>query len=405
MTSLEEKKDLCQRTSAISNRVVDGFLLYYAANRERLEPEMKRLFSRYRRVTASLPPGAVNFMKAQYIAHRIFMNGGLIRGYLNAPEIKRLPEEDRAYLSQQAEHPWRFSFGEVRLTHAHDFFSVDDVFTGENLLIYSPGMTSTLRETGVRLWFNLLAYNGACWQTYGPIGAYLAFEPDDIFFFATELNPAIRNEKDLMADVARNPVPYMMLLTGSRYPVLFHRKDQMVQLLAEQAADPVNMYAARAHFTIGYSEGCYRLALKRWSGFPHFAIAYYDEHEHTLALTAMTDRGFRQLASRLRAAGFNAPEEPDVRLNSAMHTTAEEILGKVIHVNSYEKRFPEKETPEEDQALAQINEVLELALPEINAGRQPDFRRLAASTGVDPETVKQILERTMRNIESARKKK
>jgi hypothetical protein len=52
-------------------------------------------------------------------------------------------------------------------------------------------------------------FNGACWQTFGPVVPFRSFQPDDIFFFATELNLFIETEEDLMADVEENPFPYL----------------------------------------------------------------------------------------------------------------------------------------------------------------------------------------------------
>jgi len=95
---------------------------------------------------------------------------------------------------------------------------MEDVFSDQEFLLYSPGVTKTLEDQSIILWFNLISFNGACWQSFGPIGTYKSFEPDDIFFFATELNPEIADEQELLANLEENPIPYMMLLSGGNYP-------------------------------------------------------------------------------------------------------------------------------------------------------------------------------------------
>lgn len=42
-----------------------------------------------------------------------------------------------------------------------------DVFTSEEYLLYSPGMSPTRSEMSTILWFNLLSFNGQCWQSHG----------------------------------------------------------------------------------------------------------------------------------------------------------------------------------------------------------------------------------------------
>lgn len=73
----------------------------------------------------------------------------------------------------------------------------EDVFTNEKYLLYSPAVKLTLQERNPLLWFNLISFNGECWQTYGFIAAYNSFTTDDIFFYATEVNHKINNEQDM----------------------------------------------------------------------------------------------------------------------------------------------------------------------------------------------------------------
>jgi len=144
----------------------------------------------------------------------------------------QLDKKERNYLEQQAKQPWRFSFSVIVEQPAEDFFIMKDVFAGDEFLLYSPGVANTLRDQRAILWFNLLGYNGTCWQSYGPIGAYNSFDPDDIFFFATELSPDNDDEESILADIENNPLPYMLLFTGSNYPLTSFKKDQVVYVIS-----------------------------------------------------------------------------------------------------------------------------------------------------------------------------
>lgn len=161
-------------------------------------------------------------------------------------------------------------------------------------------------DTHPRLWFNLIGFNGYCWQSYGPVVYYKSFEPDDIWFFATELNPDMEEPGELPAVMERDPLPYMLLLLGVAYPLTFHKEDQILYLLAEH---------------------------------PHYAQAYFDEHKGLLLFSAMTDRGFDALVKAFNAYGHDFPAEPYLKVNMTMVTTANEILKRKVLLNEYHDLF------------------------------------------------------------------
>lgn len=121
---------------------------------------------------------------------------------------------------------------------AEDFYTMEDVFTGKRYLLFSPGVSNILVSFKPVLWFNLLGFNGFCWQSFGPVVYYNGFEAGDIWFFATELNPDLEEPAEVPAQVESNPIPFMMLLSGSTYPLTFHKEDQLLFLLAEHDHDP-----------------------------------------------------------------------------------------------------------------------------------------------------------------------
>ena len=219
-------RKLCEKNGRISAKVVDEFLIGFAARHQGLEGKMNKLFGRFRHVTGKLPGGGVEMMKSQFIAHRIFKEEGLISKFLNHPVLKRFNKKEIDYLIQQAEQPWRFSFSVITGEPDTDFYLMEDIFSGEVFLLFSPSVSQMRSSGGLILWFNLIGFNGSCWQSYGPIGAYNSFQPDDIYFFATELKPHIEDEDEVLEDIEKNPVPYMMLLSGSSYPLTFHKEEQ-----------------------------------------------------------------------------------------------------------------------------------------------------------------------------------
>ena len=404
MNNYDSIRAICNQYSAFSRPVIDEFLMHYAARQEGLEREMDRLFTPFRQVTKTFQPGWIGMIKAQYIAHRIFKKDGLIKKYLTHTAIKALTPAEQEYLKRQSEIPWRYSYSVITANPALNFYVMDDVFSWEPYLLYSPSITQTLAEGPVSLWFNLIGFNGACWQTFGPLISFRGFEPDDIFFFATEVNPKIATEEDLTADVEKNPIPYTMLISGSQYPSIMNGKDQILQLVSEHPLESLDTENLRTSFTVEYSHGIYRLTFESWAKPPHFATAYYVEEEHRLLLTSMTDRGFRALVSHLNKQGLGLSIEPDIRLSLPMLTCIKDILGKEMQLNPYEEYFAATPIPSEQKSLDKLNHLLSLALPFINSGQEPDVKALANEVGVDEETARELLSHSTKRIKTLQNK-
>jgi len=395
MNDFQKIKLICEENSKISGKVIDEFLLYYAANRNNLEHQMDLRFASYKHVSKKLQKETVNMLKAQYIAHRIFKKDGFIKGLLTHSAIQKLDAKQRTYLEFQSEQVWKFSYSIIKNRPAENFFLMEDVFSDEEFLLYSPGITKTLESQSVILWSNLIGYNGACWQSYGPIGAYSSFEPDDIFFFATELKPDIEDKEGLLENIENNPIPYMMLLVGSNFPITFNNKDQLIMATAEYDLDSINTKELTKTFKSEYNRGVYRLTLKTWSEMPHFAQAYFDEKKKVLLLSSMTDRGFEALAESLNEFGYSFSTDPFIRVNPSMITTASDILKKKIKLNEYDHLFEIEQSSSNKEDIEKLNLLLKLALPDINAGRKPNIEELAIKAGVDFETAKDIIKQIM----------
>jgi hypothetical protein len=81
-----------------------------------------------------------------------------------------------------------------------------------------------------------------------------------------------------------------------------------------------------------------------------------------------------------------------------MVNTASEILKKKIDLIKYEKLFLKKSSPAEKENLDKLNHLISLALPDINAGREPDVKSLAEKAGLDFDAARDILDQVTKNI-------
>lgn len=401
MNNYESIRAKCLEDQRLTSEVIDNFLIYYAAKQSNLHREADKRLAKYRHVTKELPQESVNMFKTQYIGHRIFRKEGLIKKYINHSGLNHLTAREMDFLQFQKDNPWRFSFSWITEQPEQDFFQMKDAFTGESYLLFSPSMSRIVSGRNIRLWFNLITYNGSCCQSYGPISAYTGFEPNDIQFFATEVNGGewFEDGRELMQNVEQDPVPYMMLISGSTLPLTFHKDHQLVQATAEFRDDRFNPDDFKNHFKAEYSHGVYRFSLNGWDQYPHFCTVYFEEGEELLTLYSMTDFGFQKLVEAMNQSGYQLPYEPEQRVNMAMLNTAEKILKKEVQLGKYSDLF-EKEIPEDEQAeLEKINSFLNLLIPYINGGMNPDLETLAAEAGIDVETAKELYQQAKKSTE------
>ncbi|NQU81367.1 MAG: hypothetical protein HQ543_07590 [Bacteroidetes bacterium] len=396
MENYDALRSICDENNKISRKVIDEFLIYYAANRDNLKRKMQKEFNSYKHVASELKNEFVNMFKAQYLAHSIFKKDGSLKRLIKHAELQRLTNEEMNFLKKHAEYPWRFSFSVIVENPSKDFYIMEDIFSYEKYLLFSPGVSVTLSERPGLLWLNLIGYNGACWQSYGPIGAYNSFDPDDIFFFATELSPDNDDEESILTDIENNPLPYMLLFTGSNFPLTVTKEDQIVHIISEFNVEKLDTKALRESFTSEYNSGVYRFALKDWGEHPHFSTAFFDEKEKKLVLSAMTDRGFDALVNAFHDYGYTYPKEPFIRTHPSMIVTAAKIMNKEIKLNEYDNLFTIEPSAEDKEFTDKFNVFAGLVLPDINAGREPDIEKYAGKAGIDIDTARDLI-RTIRD--------
>jgi hypothetical protein len=395
MKTYDELRVICEWSSQISEKVVDDFLINYAAGHQGLEKKMEQQFDRFRHVGKQLGKENVNKLKSQYLAHKIFKTDGLLGKFLKHPALGRFKGEELDYLEQAAKMPWRFSFSVIVDEPAADFYTMEDVFTRKQFPLYSPGISDTMDTARPILWFNLIGFNGFCWQSYGPIVYYQSFEAGDIYFYATELNPDIEEPEEVMALVERDPLPYMMLISGATMPLTYNKEDQLLFLLSEFDMDTLDTARLKKGFRTEYEGGVYRITPEQWGEHPHFAQAYFDEEKKLLLFSAMTQRGFEALVKAINAFGHAFEAEPFLRVNLSIISTAAMILKKKVVLNEYLDMFQVEADPAKEKVLEDMNAFIALVLPDINAGITPDIEEAARKTGVDPEVARSVVDSVM----------
>jgi hypothetical protein len=393
MKNYQEIQKKCETFADLSSTVIGHFLINYHLKRTLKISKLPVQLKKYDKQFKQLPSNGLDLIIAEYAAYEIFKRSGAIHTYLQNPDVLALSKSEYQYLSDMAKHPWRFSFAFILSIPAPGFFVMMDVFTDEEYLLYSPGIQDRIEgEEGMpNLCFNLISFNGDCWQTYGIVNCFSSFTIDDVFYLAQQLNPNIEDEEDVMREVDKQCIPFILMILGSNIPKTSARCFDVLFVGATDYWENIDNEILFEDFITQQKSNIVKITVEELSRFPHNSVAYYDRKRCELSRFAMTLEGYNQLTEKLTEAGIYVDPGFDFCITPAMLTTAETILGrKPVVISPYEKLF-EKELSQQDIEDSQKkNAFLEAIRPYINKKKKPDLNALADKYDIDPELAEEI---------------
>ncbi len=391
MSKYLEIKKICIEHSKLSGEVIDNKLVYYAAEKENLHTEFTKSLKKHAHITKDWPEAYLNFLMSELIAHRIFKKEGLIHKFLNHSFIKSLPTDQFEFLKKQAQHPWRFTFSTIVGQPSDEFFNMEDVFTEERYLLYSPGIAKSLMENYSEMWLLLVGFNGVCWQTFGLNIPLHSVHMDDIYFFATELDDSIELQEDISESINKNPIPFLLMLNISATPRIFHKNREIGYWFSHSDATDVSFETKKIkkYFTIEWNKGVYKLSTKDGTGMENLAVAYFDEEKKTISRYAFTEKGFRRLAKILNSVGFDLSDEAQNHLSFNMQLFMQTFFKSEKNIDPYLELF-KKELDEDDEQLDTANEFIAAAIEIYNKKEPVDVEKIAQQVGLDVETANEI---------------
>lgn len=152
-------------------------------------------------------------------------------------------------------------------------------------------------------------------------------------------------------------------------------------------------------FKIGRKYPLYKMSLKRWDRFPHFAACFYQKKKNRLILSALTDRGYAKLNEAFGKMGYELPENAGNRVTLAMLHTVKQVLGRDIQLNPYEKSFSEPPKQQHSEELEKIKTFLRFLMDAHIEGKEIDIEGFATMAGIDSENAHNNAEQAMKTLD------
>lgn len=383
-------QDFCEQVAAASKRAVDkGILAWMDERHPRVAKDFFSSVAPYAKRGVKLDELALHALFVTYQGWQAFRPGGLVNKFVNTPDYAAFSGLEQAVLERYELVPWSFRLLFVVAAHSYSMLTVRDVLSGEEIPLYSKGISEAHAESGPRLWMVLVSHNGRCAQTYGALMSFPAYDVEDFYYFGAELGASLDGPEALSRVLNTNPIPFLMLYMVSDIPRV--RLGGEVDFVWQQSVDAVEGFASgqlEPRFTLSWNRSVFRavpapVGGADWGAFPHKAQAYYNERTGELLRIAQTEAGFEALTAALADCGIALDSLSDVAVSMGMVAAATRVTGKKFRLDPYESLFEVKQP--DAVGLDVVNKALRLMMDDVNAGRTPDFAAISAASGLDLE--------------------
>lgn len=391
--SFEVLREKCETYSRITDPVLTD-IMYYGAVKSGLDTKFSSYSKRYKHIVSKWDEANWSRFKSQYIVHEIFKNNRLISTYLNHAQIKALPEESRNLLNSLSVKPWRYTFWQIQDCPAPDFFWARDLISLENFLLFSPGVSSYMKSDNPIFFGGMIhASEENCYQTFGPLVSYLGMDTDDLFYFASEVDPKRYDTGEDVADIiAENLFMFLLPAAYGHIPAQIHGGHEFVFVTGEVDMENFELDRVSQLFKVEYNPPVFKMEHKEFGEFPHYAHSYFHEEDQVLSLSAMTDFGYEQLVSSFNQLKIPVDPAPHVRLHLSMKMAVEEIFRKKVEMTPFEKHFAKgpKVEGSSNKELDKLNHFLQRLMPMLNSNKEIDLDQLIDETGAEPDAAMAI---------------
>lgn len=329
----------CTYTSKMLDSVIERPIAW-GVSKLKVMNKHRETMRNLQRLTVRLPEGWVDIALDTIAAGEIFTYPYRIKKYLNR-DRGSLDTEDIKFFRFFQDNPWFYTIYSIKENLPENFFKIIDYSDGKEIILYSPGLKS-MYDRGANLFSALLFFNGYCYQTYGSLHYYRAFEPFDFDFFSKMLIPQYYKENDLSSAMAFRPVHFMLLDNWSELPPMYHGKEQLTQCCHTVNLSNFNSGKYSDKFTIKEKQGVIRLRLKRGK-FPfNVSEFYYDSKKKRFLVFASGIKRYEKLV-KLISKDITLPAVPELYATMPMIAAERIMLGKNMPVIEYDSIFEGKQ--------------------------------------------------------------
>lgn len=301
---------------------------------------------------------------------------------------EELSREEQLLFESFFDNIWWYALFTVEEKLGDDFYRIYDYTTEGEHIVMSESVTE-LRREGKRLFLTLLFENPRCCQTYGIVYPFKGFQPFDIFYFASMLNPAVYETSGLASVIFLNPVLFYLLCLYTEVPAVAHGDELVVQCSSRLQVLDFPEAKISSSYSREESKGVVRWRLLGGDDLFQLADLYWDRKKNLVTLHCSGRKRYTE-AANLLASTLALPKEPQYEASLPMMVASREIIGKGLPGADYSSLFEKKPSIEEQEELDRMNGVLREFSDAHNYGRPYDIEELSTKHGIPLGVAKEM---------------
>jgi len=317
-----------------------------------------------------------------------------------------LRSRGKEVLAHWGEHPGFWCYFSIKERLEGDFLTIRDLLSGEEHLLYSPGICDMQKTPSARgkhyLW--MMLPNGECLQTVG-ILRYNSLRVSDFLFYCNLFRP----EADLNSIINKHYTKFFTLDEISTSPVVMHRGELILYTWQTFTLDNFSIDTLGGHWIIAEKgdETSYTLQEPEASmmdvpygelletDFPTMGFTVYrNTKTGSMAIASSALASYSIIASLLQRSypELSLPPEPEVAISMVLYSLLDRMdvdlpWSPFKAIKQHEETSREAESDD----LARVNKFLQVYMQAQNTGKPFDAQAYSKKTGMPLDEIESII--------------
>jgi len=347
------------------------------------------------------PSGYGDTTAGNYITAQMLVDPNSMQKLLNRKDIY-FTEKARQVLTFWKEQPGFWCFFAIKEKLEDNFLTIVDLASGNEHLLYSPGLVSMQKASSTRNkhYLCLLLPNGECLQTAGILRHY-SLSILDLMFYCS----LFETEADLQTVITNHYSDFFELDTISTIPEMKHGDYDFTYTWTEFTLEKFDIKGLGGTWTVKHVDSQTSYTLEEpdasmmdvpdgdllESDFPIMgATIYRDEQTGTMALSTKFEVSYRIFADLLERAypELELEEYADIAIAMALYIYL--IRTDLTLPWDTFKKVCEAEDEEDQEESQEVTTLLQMYMETLNAGKVFDAQAYSKQSGMDLEEVQEI---------------
>ena len=372
---------------------IEDLVLNRGMNKLKLDKIFMKNHSDYMDKMEDFPEEWKNFMILGYFFSQIIFDPQSLNKFNRTVKNELSPSEE-LMLKTWKKTPPVWSVFKAEKTDEDDFFTITDIFTGEEKLLLSQSVDDKLKYPGGKdsLFLCALLFNGSCWATYGLVRQYRGLTEKDMNFLPVFIDKKTFNSKGLNGIINKF---YAMFFTIDRFmeiPLTQSGEEiletcwselNLEDFIPEDYLNEMNKISESGDFV--------HMIQKKESGVPGYEL-FYNRKTNDSLLTANTKTDYKNLINILNRE-YTLDTKADAEISMNLFIALRNYMDFNLPCDKWISHFPEEYKnydPEKEEFLDNINLLLREKLDASNNGRDYDLKKRADEMGIEPEMLDEI---------------